>query len=144
MKNLIKTKTANPSYFLFEMMIIVTTMSILISSSEISASSGTAKILFTEESHDFGNVEQGEQLEYSFAFTNEGEAPLLIQNVQPACGCTGATVGEKTEYAKGESGEIKITYNTQGRDGHQEKSITVFTNDTESPEKVLKFSCDIK
>lgn len=144
MKKLIKTKTANPSYFLFEMMIIVTTMSILISSSEISASSGTAKILFTEESHDFGNVEQGEQLEYSFAFTNEGEAPLLIQNVQPACGCTGATVGEKTEYAKGESGEIKITYNTQGRDGHQEKSITVFTNDTESPEKVLKFSCDIK
>ncbi len=144
MKNLIKTKTANPSYFLFEMMIIVTTMSILISSSEISASSGTAKILFTEESHDFGNVEQGEQLEYSFAFTNEGEAPLLIQNVQPACGCTGATVGEKTEYAKGESGEIKITFNTQGRDGHQEKSITVFTNDTESPEKVLKFSCDIK
>ncbi|MBK9227515.1 MAG: DUF1573 domain-containing protein [Ignavibacteria bacterium] len=88
MKNLIKTKTANPSYFLFEMMIIVTTMSILISSSEISASSGTAKILFTEESHDFGNVEQGNQLEYSFAFTNEGEAPLLIQNVQPACGCT--------------------------------------------------------
>ncbi|MBK6877690.1 MAG: DUF1573 domain-containing protein [Ignavibacteria bacterium] len=144
MKNLIKTKTANPSYFLFEMMIIVTTMSFLISSSEISASSGTAKILFTEESHDFGNVEQGEQLEYSFAFTNEGEAPLLIQNVQPACGCTGATVGEKTEYAKGESGEIKITFNTQGRDGHQEKSITVFTNDTESPEKVLKFSCDIK
>ncbi|MBK6506370.1 MAG: DUF1573 domain-containing protein [Ignavibacteria bacterium] len=144
MKKLIKTKTANPSYFLFEMMIIVTTMSILISSSEISASSGTAKILFTEESHDFGNVEQGEQLEYSFAFTNEGEAPLLIQNVQPACGCTGATVGEKTEYAKGESGEIKITFNTQGRDGHQEKSITVFTNDTESPEKVLKFSCDIK
>ncbi|MBK9227419.1 MAG: DUF1573 domain-containing protein [Ignavibacteria bacterium] len=144
MKNLITTKTANPSYFLFEMMIIVTTMSILISSSEISASSGTAKILFTEESHDFGNVEQGEQLEYSFAFTNEGEAPLLIQNVQPACGCTGATVGEKTEYAKGESGEIKITFNTQGRDGHQEKSITVFTNDTESPEKVLKFSCDIK
>ena len=144
MKKLIKTKTANPSYFLFEMMTIVTTMSILISSSEISASSGTAKILFTEESHDFGNVEQGEQLEYSFAFTNEGEAPLLIQNVQPACGCTGATVGEKTEYAKGESGEIKITFNTQGRDGHQEKSITVFTNDTESPEKVLKFSCDIK
>ena len=144
MKKLIKTKTANPSYFLFEMMIIVTTMSILISSSEISASSGTAKILFTEESHDFGNVEQGEQLEYSFAFTNEGEAPLLIQNVQPACGCTGATVGEKTEYAKGDSGEIKITFNTQGRDGHLEKSITVFTNDTESPEKVLKFSCDIK
>ena len=144
MKNLIKTKTANPSYFLFEMMIIVTTMSILISSSEISASSGTAKILFTEESHDFGNVEQGEQLEYSFAFTNEGEAPLVIQNVQPACGCTGATVGEKTEYAEGESGEIKITFNTQERDGHQEKSITVFTNDTESPEKVLKFSCDIK
>ncbi len=144
MKNIIKTKTAKTTHFLTGILIIITTMSFLISSSEISASSGTAKILFTEESHDFGNVEQGEQLEYSFAFTNEGEAPLLIQNVQPACGCTGATVGEKTEYAKGESGEIKITFNTQGRDGHQEKSITVFTNDTESPEKVLKFSCDIK
>lgn len=144
MKNSIKTKTAKTAHFVIGMIILVTTMSFLILSSEIPASSGTAKILFTAESHDFGIVEQGEQLEYSFIFTNEGEAPLVIQNVQPACGCTGATVGEKTEYAKGESGEIKITFNTQGRDGHQEKSITVFTNDTESPEKVLKFSCDIK
>jgi hypothetical protein len=144
MKTIIKTKTAKTTRFVIGMIIIITTMSFLILSSEISASSGTARILFTEESHDFGKVEQGEQLEYSFVFTNEGEAPLVIQNVQPACGCTGATVGEKTEYAKGESGEIIITFNTQGRDGHQEKSISVFTNDTECPEKVLKFSCDIK
>ncbi|MBK7159608.1 MAG: DUF1573 domain-containing protein [Ignavibacteria bacterium] len=46
-------------------------------------------------------------------------------------------------YSEGESGEIKITFNTQGREGHQEKQVHVFSNDTDNPDKVLTFSCDI-
>lgn len=54
-----------------------------------------------------------------------------------------ATADEKKEYSKGESGEIKVTYSTQGREGHQEKTVIVFTNDTENPQKILKFSCEV-
>lgn len=68
----------------------------------------------------------------------------MIEKVPPSCGCTGATTDGKNEYSEDESGEIKITFNTQGREGHQEKHIAVMTNDTEYPKKDPKFSCDIE
>jgi len=114
------------------------------SNRNLTASEGNAKIVFSEESYDFGKVEPGPVLEYSFKFTNEGDKPLVIEKIQPSCGCTGASFDGKKEYAKGESGEIKITFNTQGRSGHQEKHITVITNDTENQNKDLKFTCDIE
>ena len=114
------------------------------SNRNLTASEGNAKIVFSEESHDFGKVKPGPVLEYSFKFTNEGDKPLVIEKVQTSCGCTGAASDGKKEYAKGESGEIKITFNTQGRSGHQEKHITVITNDTENENKDLKFTCDIE
>lgn len=144
MKNLINSKTGKAIYSIAGLVMIVSIMFLVFSHSKISASNENAKIVFTEESHDFGKVEQGPVLEYSFKFTNEGDKPLVIESVQPACGCTGATFGDKTEYAEGERGEIKITFNTQGRTGHQEKHVTVMTNDTENPKKDLKFMCDIE
>ena len=144
MKNLINSKTGKAAYFFTGLLIIVSTMFFVVSNSKLSASNENAKIMLIEESHDFGKVKQGQVLEYSFKFTNEGDKPLVIESVQPACGCTGATVGDKTEYAEGESGEVKITFNTQGRAGHQEKYVTVMTNDTENSKKDLKFMCDIE
>ncbi len=140
MKYLIKFKVVSVTLIL----LAASTLTLFsFSNRNVTASVGAAKIVFSEESHDFGKVEQGPVLEYSFKFTNEGDKPLVIEKVQPSCGCTGATVGEKTEYAKGECGEIKITFNTQGRSGHQEKHVTVMTNDTENPSKDLMFICQI-
>jgi len=144
MKNLIKSKTAKGIYFFTGLALIVSVIFFAFSNTKLSASDANAKIVFAEESHDFGIVEQGPILEYSFRFTNDGDKPLVIEKVQPSCGCTGATTDGKNEYSKGESGEIKITFNTQGRESHQEKHIAVMTNDTENPKKDLKFSCDIE
>ncbi len=38
-------------------------------------------IFFTEESHDFGEVKQGEPLEYEFHFKNVGDETLVIKKV---------------------------------------------------------------
>lgn len=103
------------------------------SNRNLTASEGNAKIVFSEESHDFGKVEPGPVLEYSFKFTNEGDKPLIIKKVQPSCGCTGATTDGRKEYSEGESGEIKITFNTQGKTGHQEKHVKIMTNDIVNP-----------
>lgn len=143
MNGFINSKAAKTGYFVAGMLIIAAVMFFLFNNSKISASVSSSKILFEEETHDFGKVPQGPQLEYSFKFTNKGKSPLIIEKVQPSCGCTGATTGGKNEYAKGESGEIKITFNTQGRTGHQEKHVIVFTNDPDAPQKNLKFTCDI-
>lgn len=143
MNNLIKLNIALTVYLVFTLFVPLTVMLYLTAVSDLSASEGAAKIFFTEETHDFGNVEQGTHLEYSFKFTNEGDKPLVIEKVQPSCGCTGALTDGESEYSEGESGEIKITFNTQGREGHQVKQVHIFTNDSENPDKVLTFSCDI-
>jgi hypothetical protein len=101
------------------------------------------KISFSETKHDFGRVPQGPQLTYSFKFKNKGSETLLIKDIITSCGCTGATVGDQKEYAKNETGEVSVTFNTQGREGHNEKNIIVKSNDPFNPEMVLTISADI-
>ena len=144
MKNFIQTKAAKTSYFLVGMVIIFAMLFVVLTNSKLTASLRAPKIVFKEEVHDFGKVPRGPELQYNFKFTNKGSAVLKIERVQTSCGCTGATVGEKTEYKKNESGEIKITFNTQGRSGHQEKMISVFSNDPEVPQKDLKIICEVE
>ncbi len=143
MSNFIQTKTAKTVYFVFGILAISAVMFFLMNNSKIAASGSTSKIVFETEVHDFGKVAQGPQLEYTFKFSNKGKGTLLVEKVQTSCGCTGATTGGKTEYSKGENGEIKVTFNTQGRQGRQEKQIMVFTNDPEHPQVALRISCDI-
>ncbi len=143
MSNFFNSKAAKTSYFILGMLVISAVVFFLMNNSKIAASVSSSKIVFEEEDHDFGKVPQGPQLEYTYKFSNKGKSPLIIEKVQPSCGCTGATTDGKNEYSKGESGEIKVTFNTQGRQGRQEKQILVFTNDPDAPQKAIRFSCDI-
>lgn len=101
-----------------------------------------AKIKFVKEQHDFGKVEQGKVLTYSFKFKNVGDAPLTIKNVSTTCGCTAAVVkGKKLD--PGKEGEIKVTFNTAGYSGNVAKYIYVETNDPSAPQKQLTVSAAI-
>lgn len=141
MKRLIFSKFGKLSFLALGLAVIAVILTLAVTNSKITASLKAPKIVFKEDVHDFGKVERGPELQYNFKFTNKGNAPLIIERVQTSCGCTGATVGEKTEYKKGESGEIRVTFQTQGRSGQQEKSIVVFSNDPETPQKELKVRC---
>jgi hypothetical protein len=39
--------------------------------------------VFTESQHDFGSVDRGAKLDYTFKVRNDGTAPLEILNVKP-------------------------------------------------------------
>lgn len=143
MKKLIKPKSAMTAFFITGMLVIIAISLLAISNSKLSASNEDATIVFETLEHDFGSIPQGTALEYSFKFKNEGDKPLVIENVHPACGCTGATTDGKKVYLKDESGEIKITFNTQGRSGTVEKNISVTTNDTLNSQINLKIKCEI-
>jgi hypothetical protein len=143
MKNFLNSKTGKISYFIVGLAAIFTIMFFLVNNSKLTASLKAPKIVFKEDVHDFGKVPRGPELQYNFRFTNKGNAPLVIERVQTSCGCTGATVGDKKEYTKNESGEIKVNFSTQGREGHQEKTITIFSNDPENPQKTLTITCEI-
>lgn len=92
-------------------------------------------IKFSEMSHDFGDIEQGEKVAYTFEFTNTGDAPVVITNVLTTCGCT-ASSWPREPIAPGESSKIDVSFNSTGKIGHQNKVITIMSNATNNPERV--------
>lgn len=84
-------------------------------------------IKFTKESHDFGEVIEGKLASYEFEITNSGDAPLIINNVQASCGCT-SPHWTKEPIMPGKTGIIKATYNSAGRPGAFNKSLTIVSN----------------
>jgi hypothetical protein len=45
---------------------------------------GEASINFEVEQHDFGQVKQGEQLEFAFQFSNRGTDGLSVKRITPS------------------------------------------------------------
>ena len=84
-------------------------------------------IKFKTETHDFGTLQEGDPAEAEFVFTNTGKKPLIIQNVQPGCGCT-TPFWSKDPVAPGKTGIIKASYGTKERVGSFNKNITVTSN----------------
>lgn len=89
--------------------------------------SGTAKFVFSEEIHNFGSLNAGEIVSYTFVFRNEGTKSLIITGSDSGCGCTQVIIPEKT-VAPGMEGRIEIIYNSAGEAGKQLKIITLFSN----------------
>jgi len=92
-------------------------------------------IEFEKETHDFGSFDEGKVATYEFVFKNRGKSPLILQSVEPSCGCTSPSY-TKEPIAPGKTGKISVSYSSQGRPNAFHKSITVRTN-SEEPVKVL-------
>ncbi len=95
---------------------------------EITAPAGAATtVAFAETTHEFGTIAEGDVVEHTFMFTNTGNTPLVIQDAQTTCGCT---VPKKPEapVPPGETGEIQVRFNSQGKAGVQNKAVTITAN----------------
>lgn len=84
-------------------------------------------IEFEKEIHDFGKVIQGERVSYGFKFKNTGKSDLVITQVKTSCGCT-VPKFKKEPIKPGEERIITVTFNSSGRKGIQNKTITVLSN----------------
>ena len=76
----------------------------------------------------FGEMATNSEEETVFKFTNSGEKPLLIENVEASCDCI-TTHYPLEAVLPGESGEIHIFLNNVGRKGLQFHGLIVTTND---------------
>lgn len=72
---------------------------------------------------ELGKVKQGQPPTASFEITNISKKPLVIEQANPACGCTVADY-TKTPILPGEKGMVKATYNVANT-GSFRKTITV-------------------
>lgn len=88
----------------------------------------SAKIKFDNTMHDFEAVpEEGGSVVHDFTFTNEGDAALVVIDVNTNCGCTVADFPQ-APIAPGKQGVITITFDPKGHPGEFAKEIIVKTN----------------
>lgn len=97
---------------------------------------------FNTLNFDFGDMKDGDKKEYTFNLTNSGKSDLQIRNVRSSCGCA-AVAPSKKMVAPGETVPIKVTFDSRGKRGRQNKSITVITNDPKNPTSTLRISCNV-
>ena len=112
-------------YSILGILLLVTTLG-------FSQQAPTAKvdgpILTLEKStHDFGDIFQGDVVEQVFKFTNTGNQPLIITNIQTSCGCT-TPEWPRNPIMPGGKGEIKVGFNSAGKLNKQSKSLPIISN----------------
>ena len=96
--------------------------------SGIPVKSGSAPVMtFNEEKHDFGKITQGEKVSHSFIFKNTGGSDIVISSAQGSCGCTVPTY-PKEPIKAGQESKIDVVFDSDGKSGLVEKTITLVTN----------------
>ncbi|MEO8796060.1 MAG: DUF1573 domain-containing protein [Daejeonella sp.] len=94
-----------------------------------------AEFKFEKETHDFGKIPQGTPVSVDFKFTNTGEEPLIISNVESTCGCT-VPKYTNTPVLKGKTGIITVTFNAASVQPSFAKAVTIKSN-ARTPIKLL-------
>lgn len=100
------------------------------------------KVVVAEPVMDAGVVPKGEKVAHDFVIRNEGDAPLEITQVKPACGCT--VVDFDKTIAPGQSGKVHSVVDTVTFTGAIAKGVTVFTNDPDTPRLELTIRAKVE
>ncbi len=85
------------------------------------------KFEFVSEVFDFGKIIDGEKVSYTFQFKNVGKIPLIISSANASCGCTVPSYSN-APIAPGASGKIDVVFDSKGKLGLQNKTITLVAN----------------
>jgi hypothetical protein len=93
------------------------------------AQNAEPKFKFKETEFDFGTITDGEKVSHTYRFTNVGTADLVITSATASCGCT-VPKHSKEPIAPGKSGEIEVTFNSEGKGSGVSitKDVTVIAN----------------
>jgi hypothetical protein len=101
-----------------------------------------AAISFKEPHLDMGRIVQGSQVDHRFEFRNTGGSALVITDVRGSCGCTVSKEWPRFPIKPGEKGSISVTFDSEGRTGRQDKTVTVVAN-TNPPSTVLTLTGEV-
>lgn len=88
-------------------------------------------IFIPQVNWNLGTVVERDHYEHVFSVENHGTADLVIEKVQPGCGCTAADFDKV--IPAGKRGVIKLVIDGSKVHGSFNKSATVYSNDPEHP-----------
>ena len=100
------------------------------------------KIAFESLEYDFGTLGPRVKKVGEFKFTNTGQAPLKITKVEKCCGVV--TKLDKTDYAPGESGVLKVEYRSASMASTMKRRLYVNSNDKSSPRTTLTIKAKVE
>jgi hypothetical protein len=92
-----------------------------------SASLPKSAIAFDEYDWDFGDINEGDQVEHTFTFTNEGSEPLILEKCKGSCGCTVPTCPAEP-IPPGGTGEILVKFNSTNKKNVVSKMVNITAN----------------
>lgn len=87
----------------------------------------STSVQVAQTAYTFDSATEGDKIEHDFSFKNTGAKPLIITKATASCGCT---IADKPDQPilPGDTGLIKVIFNTTGKRGHNHKTITVESN----------------
>ena len=85
------------------------------------------EIKMDNEVFNFGDIYQGESISHEFILRNIGDADLIISAAKGSCGCT-VPEWPKEPISKDKDAIIRVTFNSAGKLGKQNKKVTLVTN----------------
>ncbi len=97
----------------------------------------TPRIVCAEPIFDFGEKENSGVVEHNYPLRNDGTLSLEILNVHASCGCTAVKPSQNVIPPGGEA-TIQARFDLRGRSGFQQKTITVQSNDPQTPTLMLQ------
>lgn len=114
----------------------------LLVASTFAAVAGPKLVIEGGSTYDWGTVsKQDSPLKAEITLKNEGDEELKITKVKPACGCTTKDLA-KDVLAPGESTTLKLELRVS-KGGRVSKSVTIMSNDSEKPTKLLYLKADV-
>lgn len=100
-----------------------------------------SSIKFDKNTFDFGDIDEGAVVNTTFSFINDSKRNLVINNCLGSCGCTVPT-WTKEVIKPGGKGKIDIQFNSAGKKGQQQKTVTVYAN-TEPATTILYIKANV-
>jgi hypothetical protein len=90
---------------------------------------------------DLGKIMQGDTIMHVYHFKNTGNMPLVVSNVNASCGCTTPSYST-APVAPGERGFITVKFNSKGKEGKLNKTVTAYAN-TKPAENTVSFKIEV-
>jgi hypothetical protein len=92
---------------------------------------------------DFGRIGKNSTMIREIPVSNTGKKDLAIRAVQGNCACISASAA-RTTLKPGENTVIKVTFDATDRKGTQQKAVTIYSNDPNSPVQRFTFSAYVE
>src|SRR5438093_2215686 len=100
------------------------------------------RLTIVEPVKEYGEVAKGDKLDWSFIIKNTGNADLQIIAAKPGCGCTVADFDKVIK--PGSTGKVTAHVDTTAFAGPIAKSVTLETNDPNTPTAQLTIHAIVK